>query len=224
MAHTRLRTTAGCVTPELALTQAHWCATRLTHHGWRFREFGCDSSGRFCTALTPEGDSVRMTATECTDHHSLQDDLCAALTLLAQDTGRRPDPIAHLAMMLRLGVPITRRPANIHPWAIPGLGAQRSAAVRIGYWLGTILTDDYRWQIVDVDAEGFCAVTACQDDDTVQRYTASPPRRTTTATTSMKLASHLATLTDAERRSLIKLVTAHQRQSASAESLARPGR
>ena len=66
---------------------------------------------------------------------------------------------AHLEVMLRLRVPITRRPDSIHPWTIPGSALAASAGVRIGYWIATILTDDYRWQIVDFEASGFHALS-----------------------------------------------------------------
>lgn len=110
---------------------------------------------------------------------------------------------------MRLRVPITARPEQIHPWAIPGSTLAASATVRIGYWLATILSDDYRWQLVDFEASWFHAVPT--DEDGLQRFTAAPPARRGRTPTSTLLAAHLATLNDAERRTLTELVTAHQR-------------
>ena len=198
----RVRTQPGGSDSDTALTQAHWCATRLLHHGWRFTRFGPGVA----TALTPAGDTVEMSDTAAPPHRTLHHDLCAALRTLGEANAR---PLAHLEVMLRLRVPITARPEQIHPWAIPGSTLAASATVRIGYWLATILSDDYRWQLVDFEASWFHAVPT--DEDGLQRFTAAPPARRGRTPTSTLLAAHLATLNDAERRTLTELVTAHQR-------------
>ena len=87
--------------------------------------------------------------------------------------------------------------------------------MRIGYWISTILSEDYHWQILDFEASGFHAALR-GDEDGPQRFTAEGSR---TPTTSMLLAGHLSTLTDGERRTLTQLVTAHQRTSDSALAL-----
>ncbi len=195
------RRTAAPGMAESALTQAHWCATRLIYHGWRFAHLGRGS----LTAVTPQGHTVRVRHTGGPDHRNLHNDLCAALMSLGEGLA---STAAHLEIMLRLQVPITGPPSGLHPWTIPG-SAGESEAVRIGYWLSTILIDDYRWRILDVEASGFQAVTAYRDDP--QRYTATPSRRgSRTPTTSMLLAAHLATLSDTERRALTRLISAHQ--------------
>lgn len=147
-----------------------------------------------------------MSDTAAPPHRTLHHDLCAALRTLGEANAR---PLAHLEVMLRLRVPITARPEQIHPWAIPGSTLAASATVRIGYWLATILSDDYRWQLVDFEASWFHAVPT--DEDGLQRFTAAPPARRGRTPTSTLLAAHLATLNDAERRTLTELVTAHQR-------------
>lgn len=55
----RVRTQPGGSDSDTALAQAHWCATRLLHHGWRFTRFGPGVA----TALTPAGDTVEMSDT-----------------------------------------------------------------------------------------------------------------------------------------------------------------
>jgi hypothetical protein len=201
----RVRTQARGVDSDTALTQAHWCATRLVHHGWKFAYFGRGD----VTALTPEGRTVRIGHTGGPAHRDLLTDLCAALLMLGESSAR---PAAHLEVMLRLRVPIARRPDEIHPWTIPGSTVTASAGVRIGYWISTILSDDYHWQILDFEASGFHALSI--DEDRPQRFTAAlTPRSSRTPTTSMLLAAHLATLTNAERRTLTGLVTTHQRMS-----------
>ena len=195
----RLRTPAPGVDSTTALAQAHWCATRLIHHGWRLLHMGPGE----VTALTPAGHTARIRHTGGPDHRDLHTDLCAALIALGEDSARA---VAHLEIMLRLRAPITHRPTDIHPWTIPGSAVPASAGVRIGYWLSTILTDDYGWQLRDLDASGFTALTP--DEDTPGRFTAAGR----TPTTSMLLAAHLATLTAAERATLAGLLTTHQRQ------------
>lgn len=83
--------------------------------------------------------------------------------------------------------------------------SHRDPGVRIGYWLATVLTDDYGWELGDLDASGFHAVIP--GEDCPQRFTAHGR----TPTTSMLLAAHLATLTGTERAALTGLLTAHQR-------------
>ena len=201
----RLRTS---VRTDTALAHAHWCATRLVHHRWQFVHLGPGE----VTAVTPGGDTVRRRHTGGPDHRNLLTDLCAALMVLGE-AGTRAT--AHLDAMLRLRVPITRRPEEIHPWTIPGNTVAASAGVRIGYWISTILSEDYHWQILDFEASGFHAALR-GDEDGPQRFTAEGSR---TPTTSMLLAGHLSTLTDGERRTLTQLVTAHQRTSDSALAL-----
>lgn len=191
------RTPAPGADTNIVLAQAHWCATRLVHHGWRFVHL---SPGEV-TALTPAGATVRISHTAGPDHRHLHHDLCAALASLGEDAAW---VVARLDIMLRLRVPITRPPQRIHPWAIPGNTAPATAGVRIGYWLATVLTDDYGWGLRGLDASGFDAVTP--GEDCPQRFTAHGK----TPTTSMLLAAHLATLTGAERRTLAGLLTAHQ--------------
>lgn len=193
----RIRTHPGGSGGDTPLAQAHWCATRLVHHGWRFTHFGPG----VLTALTPAGDIVEMSRTAAPPHRTLHDDLCSALGTLGETSAQ---PLAHLEVMLRLRVPITARPQQIHPWAIPGSTLAASATVRTGYWLATILSHDYHWHLVDFGASWFRAVPT--DEDGLQRFTATPPARRGRTPTSMLLAAHLATLTAAERRTLTELV------------------
>ena len=187
---------------DTALAHAHWCATRLVHHGWRFAHL----DGGVLAALTPQGNPVGRGRADGT-HLNLYDDLCAVLTAHGERLAARLD------VMLRLRAPISRRPDEIHPWMIPGSRVSASAGVRIGYWLATILSDDYRWQLMDFDAAGFRAVLADEDDPQHFTAAATPPSPgSRTPTTSMVLAAHLATLTDAERRTLTRLVRTHQRR------------
>ncbi|MDQ1319994.1 MAG: hypothetical protein QG655_1237 [Actinomycetota bacterium] len=199
----RVRAQTPGVDSDTALAHAHWCATRLVHHGWRFAHLDRD----VLTALTPQGNPIGRGHAGGVAHLNLYDDLCAVLTAHGDRLAARLD------VMLRLRAPISRRPDEIHPWTIPGSRLSASAGVRIGYWLATILSDDYRWKLLDFEAAEFRAVLA--DEDGPQRFTAAatpPSRGGRTPTTSMLLAAHLATLSDAERRTLTKLVTAHQRR------------
>ncbi len=194
----RLRTPAPGVDNTTALAQAHWCATRLIHHGWRLLHMGPGE----VSALTPARGTVTIRHTGGPDHQNLHTDLCAALMALGEDSARA---VAHLEIMLRLRAPISHPPTDIHPWTIPASPVPATAGVRIGYWLSTILTDDYGWQLHDLDTAGFTALTP--DGDTPERFTAAGR----TPTTSTLLAAHLATLTGAERATLAGLLTTHQR-------------
>jgi hypothetical protein len=192
---------------ESALAQAYWCSSRLVNHGWRLHELGCDDYGGYFTAETPDGRAV--TVREDTEPAmSLQSQLCATLSRLARKADRDgADYLRYLSVMLRVHRPAHRLSAEqLRPWPIPGhsTASQPSEAVRLAYWLTSILVDDYGWQITNLDRRGFTAVTPGQPSPVRYRSTARH-----NGTTGAELAHRLAALTAPEVQILGELVRDH---------------
>jgi hypothetical protein len=82
--------------------------------------------------------------------------------------------------------------------------------VRIAYWLFTVLTDDYGWDISDIDGAGFTAIIPGQPELPV-RYDAEHRHKGTTAA---ELIDRVATLTEYELHTLQGLLGRHTRQPA----------
>jgi hypothetical protein len=213
MGNTRTAATLGSA-GETTLAQAYWCSTRLVNHGWRLHHYGCDATGRgYFTAHTPEGQCVTVHE-GAVPASSLQAQLCTAVSRLVDEGHRTEDDYLHrLSLMLRVRRP-ARRPVGrqLQPWPIPvwPLTRQPAQAVRIAYWLFTVLTDDYGWDISDIDGAGFTAIIPGQPELPV-RYDAEHRHK---GTTSAELIDRLATLTEYELHTLQELLGRHARQPA----------
>lgn len=198
---------------DSALAQAHWCSTRLIYHGWKMLEMGCDENGGYFTAVDHDGATVTVHGTApCDTQRSLQSQLCAALTVLAHQGSRKhTDSLHYLSIMLRLGRPAARlRGEDLWPWPIPdsSIAVQPTTGIRTAYWLSSILSDDYCWHIVTIDAGGFNAIPPGQP---IPERHASPTVRGT-VTTAAQLVAELSKLSEGEITALAALVERHRRR------------
>lgn len=182
----------------------HWAMSRLVNHGWVVEQFG------------PNGWSVRDGADQ---RHTVRAECDGGKEpilelhvgrLLAELDDLSPDECAavlrRVAANLRLHMPAGRaHPDDAHqPWHLPSVvGEQPCAEVRRAYWSAMTLTDDYGWQITDVRADGFDAVTPGAAGATAFR------RRRGTGTTADTLV-HLLTSISGHVAELAALVWAHQ--------------
>ena len=183
----------------------YWAMSRLVNHGWLVEQFG------------PEGWSARD---ERGQLHTVRADrdggdrkpvLESHVGRLLAELGRlRPDDRAvvlrQVDARLRLHMPARRAHPDdaVQPWHLPSVvGVQPCAEVRRAYWSAMTLTDDYGWQITDVHADGFDAVTPGATSPT--RFS----RRRGTGTTADTLA-HLLTAMSGHLAQLAALVSAHQ--------------
>jgi len=183
----------------------YWGMSRLVNHGWVVEQFG------------PDGWSVRDSAGQ---RHTVRAQcdggrepilqlhvgrLLVELVELSPDD--RAAVVRRVAANLLLHMPAGRaNPDDAHqPWYLPvAVGAQPCAEVRRAYWAAMTLTDDYGWQITDVHADGFDAVTPGATSPTAFRR-----RRRGTGTTADTLV-HLLPSMSGHVAELAALVSAHQ--------------
>ncbi len=183
----------------------YWAMSRLVNHGWLVEQFGPDGwsfrdERRRLHTVRAERDSGG--GTPILERHIGR--------LLAELVNLRPDDRAvvlrQVDARLRLHMPARRAHPDdaIQPWHLPSaVGKQPCAEVRRAYWSAMTLTDDYGWQITDVHADGFDAVTPGATNPTAFR------RRRGMGTTADTLA-HLLTVMSGHVAQLAALVSAHQ--------------
>ena len=190
---------------NLLAARLYWAMSRLVNHGWVVEQFG------------PEGWSVRDGVGRL---HSVRADTDGGgEPLLQVQVGRLLAELDHLkpddraAVVRRVGARLRLHMSagRAHPddarqpWHLPSVvGEQPCAEVRRAYWAAMTLTDDYGWQITNVHADGFEAVTPGTTSPTAFRR-----RRRGTGTTADTLA-HLLTATSGHVAELAALVSAHQ--------------
>ncbi|EHB45814.1 MULTISPECIES: hypothetical protein [Mycolicibacterium] len=183
----------------------YWAMSRLVNHGWLVEQFGPDGwsvrdeRGRLHTVRAERDGGGRQPVLEV--HVG---GLLAELVNLPPDD--RAAVLRQVDASLRLHMPAGRAHPDdaIQPWHLPSVvGEQPCAEVRRAYWSAVTLTDDYGWQITDVHAEGFDAVTPGATSPTAFR------RRRGMGTTADTLA-HLLTVMSGHVAQLAALISAHQ--------------
>ncbi|ULE31175.1 hypothetical protein [Mycobacterium sp. IDR2000157661] len=191
--------------PNRLADRLYWAMSRLVNHGWVIEQFG------------PQGWSVRDGAGR---RHTVRAG-CDGGTepVLQVHVGRllaelgdlcpedRAAVLRRVDARLRLHMPAGRaHPDDARqPWHLPSVvGEQPCAEVRRAYWSAMTLTDDYGWQITNVHADGFEAVTPGATGPTVFRR-----RRRGTDTTADALARLLPAMSG-HVTELAALVSAHQ--------------
>ena len=183
----------------------YWAMSRLVNHGWLVEQFGPhgwsvrDERGRLHTVRAERVGGVRQLVLE--GHVG---GLLAELVCL--ETDERAVVLRQVNAKLQLHMPAGRAHPDdaIQPWHLPSVvGEQPCAEVRRAYWSAVTLTDDYGWQITDVHADGFDAITPGATNPTAFR------RRRGMGTTVDTLA-HLLTVMSGHVTELAALVSAHQ--------------
>ncbi|MCF6390007.1 hypothetical protein [Mycobacterium sp. SMC-4] len=188
--------------------RVYWAMSRLTHHGWTVEQFGPHGwSGR--------DEAGQQHVIDARAYGFGDPSLPLHVGRLLAHLGRleiaeRTAAERLITAKLRLHMPARKA----HPddartaWLLPTGQAQPCAPVRQAYWAALTLTDDYGWQITNVGAAGFDAITPG-----AARVTPFRPSRRCVATTAATLANLLASMEGRHIIELADLISAHRRAS-----------